>query len=200
MVSVAMLPIEPRRLGAPLRLLAQRQVDRAQLLDAPGLQFINEIKGGALPKEFIPAISKGFESAMNNGALAGYPVKSMRVRLLDGSIHSNDSHALDFEHAAITGFKNVAAKAAPRLLEPWMKVTVTMPEEYTGILTGDLNRRRGVIKQMEMDSITAMVPLSELFGYITVLRTLSSGRASASLTFDGYQAVPENIAAGVLAR
>ena len=168
--------------------------------DAPGLQFINEIKGGAIPKEFIPAISKGFESAMNSGALAGYPVKSMRVRLLDGSIHSNDSHALDFEHAAITGFKNVAAKAAPRLLEPWMKVTVTMPEEYTGILTGDLNRRRGIIKQMEMDSITAMVPLSELFGYITVLRTLSSGRASASLTFDGYQAVPENIAAGVLAR
>ncbi|MEI3796815.1 MULTISPECIES: elongation factor G [unclassified Chitinophaga] len=171
---------------------------------ATGLEFINEIKGGAIPKEFIPAISKGFESAMHNGALAGYPVKSMRVRLLDGSIHSNDSHALDFEHAAITGFKSVAAKAAPRLLEPWMKVTVTMPEEFTGTLTGDLNRRRGVIKQMEMDgsvqTITAMVPLSELFGYITVLRTLSSGRAAASLTFDSYQTVPGNITSHILVK
>jgi len=172
--------------------------------DAPGLEFINEIKGGVIPKEFIPSISKGFESAMYNGALAGYPVKSMRVRLLDGKIHSNDSHALDFEHAAIIGFKNVAAKAAPRLLEPWMKVTVTMPEEYTGVLTGDLNRRRGVIKHMEMDglqqTITAMVPLSELFGYITVLRTLSSGRAAASLTFENYQAVPENISNNLLVK
>ncbi|MGF6847717.1 elongation factor G [Chitinophaga sp. W3I9] len=171
---------------------------------ATGLEFINEIKGGAIPKEFIPAISKGFESAMNNGALAGYPVKSMRVRLLDGSIHSNDSHALDFEHAAITGFKNVAAKAVPRLLEPWMKVEVTMPEEFTGTLTGDLNRRRGVIKQMEMNgavqTITAMVPLSELFGYITVLRTLSSGRAAASLTFDSYQTVPGNITSHLLVK
>ncbi|MGF6930771.1 elongation factor G [Chitinophaga sp. W2I13] len=171
---------------------------------ATGLEFINEIKGGAIPKEFIPAISKGFESAMNNGALAGYPVKSMRVRLLDGSIHSNDSHALDFEHAAITGFKSVAAKAVPRLLEPWMKVEVTMPEEFTGTLTGDLNRRRGVIKQMEMDgavqTITAMVPLSELFGYITVLRTLSSGRAAASLTFDSYQTVPGNITSHLLVK
>lgn len=171
---------------------------------ATGLEFINEIKGGAIPKEFIPSISKGFESAMHNGALAGYPVKSMRVRLLDGSVHSNDSHALDFEHAAIIGFKSVAAKAAPRLLEPWMKVTVTMPEEFTGTITGDLNRRRGVIRHIEMDgpvqTITAMVPLSELFGYITVLRTLSSGRASASLTFDSYQAVPGNITGNVLAK
>lgn len=171
---------------------------------ATGLEFINEIRGGAIPKEFIPSISKGFESAMHNGALAGYPVKSMRVRLLDGSVHSNDSHALDFEHAAIIGFKSVAAKAAPRLLEPWMKVTVTMPEEFTGTLTGDLNRRRGLIRHIEMDgpvqTITALVPLSELFGYITVLRTLSSGRASASLTFDSYQAVPGNITSNVLAK
>lgn len=168
---------------------------------ATGLEFINEIRGGAIPKEFIPSVSKGFESAMHNGALAGYPVKSMRVRLLDGSVHSNDSHALDFEHAAIIGFKSVAAKAAPRLLEPWMKVTVTMPEEFTGALTGDLNRRRGVIRHIEMDgpvqTITALVPLSELFGYITVLRTLSSGRASASLNFDSYQAVPGNITGNV---
>ncbi|PSL46043.1 translation elongation factor 2 (EF-2/EF-G) [Chitinophaga niastensis] len=172
--------------------------------DVAGLEFINEIKGGSIPKEFIPAISKGFEAAMHNGALAGYPVKSMRVRLLDGAIHPTDSHALDFEHAAIIGFKNSATKAAPRLLEPWMKVEVTMPEEYTGILTGDLNRRRGIIKHMEMNAqvqeITAQVPLAELFGYITVLRTLSSGRASASLTFDGYQTVPDSIAKEILAK
>jgi elongation factor G len=172
--------------------------------DTPGLEFINEVKGGAIPKEFIPAISKGFESAMHNGALAGYPVKSMRVRLLDGGVHTTDSHALDFEHAAVIGFKKVAAKAAPRLLEPWMKVDVTMPEEYTGVLTGDLNRRRGVIKHIDMDAqvqkITAMVPLSQLFGYITVLRTLSSGRASATLTFENYQTVPENISSGILVK
>lgn len=172
--------------------------------DVPGLEFINEIKGGVIPKEFIPSISKGFESAMHNGALAGYPVKSMRVRLLDGKIHDNDSHALDFEHVAIIGFKKVAAKAAPRLLEPWMKVDVTMPEEYTGALTGDLNRRRGVIKHIAMDAqvqtITAMVPLSQLFGYVTVLRTLSSGRASASLTFENYQTVPESISSGILVK
>ncbi|MFY0254930.1 elongation factor G [Chitinophaga sp. 30R24] len=172
--------------------------------DGAGLEFINEIKGGAIPKEFIPSISKGFETAMNTGALAGYPVKAMRVRLLDGAVHDKDSHAQDFEHAAIMGFKNIALQAGPRLLEPWMKVDVTLPEEYTGVLTGDLNRRRGVIKHMEMNAqvqnITAMVPLSELFGYITVLRTLSSGRASASMTFDGYQAVPGNLTAQVLTK
>lgn len=170
--------------------------------DTPGLEFINEIKGGVIPKEFIPAISKGFESAMLNGALAGYPVKSMRVRLLDGRIHDKDSHALDFETAAIIGFKKIATQAAPRLLEPWMNVEVSMPEEYTGAVTGDLNRRRGVIKHIDMQAqlqtINALVPLSELFGYITALRTLSSGRASASLTFEGYQTVPENISNGVV--
>jgi elongation factor G len=169
-----------------------------------GLEFINEIRGGAIPREFIPAVSKGFESAMLSGALAGYPVKSMRVRLLDGAIHEKDSHALDFEHAAVTGFRNVALKAAPRLLEPMMKVTVTLPEEYTGAITGDLNRRRGVIRFMDMNgqvqTITALVPLSGLFGYITVLRTLSSGRAAASLTFESYQVVPENVSAQVLAK
>lgn len=169
-----------------------------------GLEFINEIRGGAIPREFIPSVSKGFESAMLSGALAGYPVKSMRVRLLDGAIHEKDSHALDFEHAAVTGFRNVALKAAPRLLEPMMKVTVTLPEEYTGAITGDLNRRRGVIRFMDMNgqvqTITALVPLSGLFGYITVLRTLSSGRAAASLTFESYQVVPENVSAQVLAK
>ena len=141
---------------------------------------------------------------MHNGALAGYPLKSMRIRLLDGAIHPTDSHALDFEHAAVIGFKNVAAQAAPRLLEPWMKVSVTLPEEYTGAVTGDLNRRRGLIKQIatetQVQTINAMVPLSELFGYITALRTLTSGRATASLTFEQYQAVPGNISQQVLAK
>ncbi|BAV04105.1 translation elongation factor 2 (EF-2/EF-G) [Filimonas lacunae] len=167
--------------------------------EQPGLEFVNEIKGGAIPKEFIPSVKKGFEEAMQSGVLAGYPLQSMRVRLLDGSIHDNDSHALDFEQAAILGFRHAAAKAAPRLLEPCMSVEVNTPEEYTGTLTGDLNRRRGIIKGMEaknnMQIIKATVPLSELFGYVTTLRTLSSGRASASITFLCYQPVPAAIAA-----
>lgn len=169
----------------------------------PGLEFVNEITGGAIPREFIPAVKKGFEEAMKNGVLAGYPVQSMRVRLLDGSIHQNDSHALDFEHAAIMGFRVAAAKAGARLLEPFMSVEVTLPEEHTGVITGDLNRRRGVIRGMEMKAsaqyIKAEVPLSDLFGYVNTLRTLSSGRAAASVTFQDYQLVPNNIAGKVLA-
>lgn len=162
-----------------------------------GLLFVNEIKGGAIPKEFIPFIRKGFENAMQYGALAGYPLQGMQVRLLDGSIHINDSHALDFEQAAVLGFRHAAAKAAPRLLEPGMQVEVTTPDEYTGVITGDINRRRGLISSMENKNnqqvIKAAVPLSELFGYITTLRTLSSGRAGASVTFSHYQPVPEGV-------
>ncbi|HVW58628.1 MAG TPA: elongation factor G [Puia sp.] len=160
----------------------------------PGLDFINEIRGGAIPREFITSVSKGFETAMRTGVIACYPVRSMQVRLIDGSIHEKDSHAPDFEQVAVLGFKNAARKAAPRLLEPVMRVDVTSPEEFTGPVTGDLNRRRGIIKGAEMkhnvQNIQADVPLSELFGYITVLRTLTSGRASASLTFQDYQLVP----------
>lgn len=170
--------------------------------EKPGLEFVNEIKGGVIPKEFIPSVAKGFESAMQTGVLAGYPVNSMKVRLLDGKIHNNDSHAQDFELAAILGFKNVAAKASPQLLEPWMKVDVTLPEEYTGAVTGDLNKRRGLIQHMEADGntqqVSALVPLSELFGYITVLRTLTSGRASASMTVERYREVPSGIAGQVI--
>ncbi|WP_212003509.1 elongation factor G [Chitinophaga sp. HK235] len=159
--------------------------------DDPGLEFINEIKGGAIPKEFIPSISKGFESAMKNGALKGFPVHSMQIRLLDGKIHPTDSHAQDFEQVAMIAFRNIATQAAPRLLEPVMSVEVTTPEEYTGAITGDLNRRHGLIRHMEIrnsvQNITASVPLAELFGYITVLRTLSSGRATASVTFSEYK-------------
>jgi elongation factor G len=165
--------------------------------DVPGLEFINEIKGGAIPKEFIASVNKGFEAAMQTGALAGYPVNSMRVRLFDGSIHDNDSSAQDFEHVAVTGFKAAALKALPRLLEPVMLVDVTTPDEYTGAITGDLNRRRGLIRGIEMKDnvqcIKAEVPLSELFGYIMTLRSLSSGRAGASVNFHNYQLVPGNI-------
>lgn len=168
----------------------------------PGLEFVNEITGGSIPREFIPSVKKGFEEAMKTGALAGYPVQSMRVRLLDGNIHVTDSHALDFEHAAIMGFRQAASKAAPRLLEPVMSVEVTLPEEHTGAITGDLNRRRGVIKGMEMKAnaqyIKAEAPLSDLFGYINTLRTLSSGRAAASVTFQDYQLVPGNITSRIL--
>lgn len=171
---------------------------------AAGLEFINDIKGGAIPREFIPSVKKGFEEAMKTGALAGYPVNSMRVRLLDGHIHETDSHAQDFEHAAVMGFRDAARKAAPRLLEPFMSVEVTMPEEHTGAITGDLNRRRGIIRGMEMKAnqqyVKAEVPLSGLFGYIMVLRTLSSGRAAASLTFQDYQLVPGGIAEKVIAK
>ena len=169
-----------------------------------GLEFINEIKGGAVPREFIPSVKKGFEEAMKTGALAGYPVNGMRIRLLDGKVHETDSHAQDFEHAAWTGFRDAAKKAAPRLLEPFMSVEVTMPEEHTGVITGDLNRRRGIIRGMEMKAsqqyLKAEVPLSGLFGYVNVLRTLSSGRASASLTFQDYQLVPGGIAEKVIAK
>lgn len=162
----------------------------------PGLEFINDIKGGAIPREFIASVNKGFEVAMQTGILAGYPVQSMRVRLFDGDIHENDSHAQDFEQVALIGFRAAAAKALPRLLEPVMLVDVTTPEEYTGVVTGDLNRRRGIINGIEMKDkvqcIKASVPLSELFGYVTVLRSITSGRASVSLSFKDYQLVPDN--------
>jgi elongation factor G len=161
------------------------------------LEFVNEIKGGAIPKEYIPSVQKGFEEAMKTGVLSGYPMQSMRVSLLDGQIHENDSHALDFEHAAVMGFRNVAAKAKPRLLEPVMSVEVTTPEEYTGLVTGDLNRRRGMIRNLEMSGnaqvIKADVPLAELFEYVTTLRTLAAGRAVASITFVGYEVAPASV-------
>lgn len=163
--------------------------------DLPGLEFVNDIKGGSVPREFAVAVHKGFESAMQTGMLAGYPVKSMRVRLFDGAIHDKDSHAQDFEQVACMGFKAAALKAAPRLLEPVMLVDVTTPDEYTGAITGDLNRRRGIIRGIELKSnvqcVKAEVPLSRLFGYITALRSISSGRAAVSLTFHDYQLVPE---------
>ena len=170
--------------------------------EGTGLQFINAIVGGVIPKEFIPAVEKGFKSAMDNGPLAGYPLERMKVRLFHGSYHDVDSDALSFEMAARLGFKEAAKKASPKLMEPIMAVDVVTPDEYTGSITGDLNRRRGIMKGMDTKGtstvVKASVPLSELFGYVTDLRTMSSGRATASLTFSHYDVVPNNIAEEVI--
>ena len=172
--------------------------------EGDGLQFVNQIVGGKIPREFIPAVEKGFKNAMDNGPLAGFPVQTMKVRLYDGSFHDVDSDSLSFELAAGIAFKAAAKKANPVLLEPIMSVEVTTPDEFTGGVTGDLNKRRGIMKGMDMKGnaqiIKADVPLSELFGYVTDLRTLSSGRASASLTFSHYNNVPKNIAEDIIAK
>lgn len=168
-----------------------------------GLQFVNQIVGGAIPREFIPAVQKGFEQAMVNGPLANYPLDTMKVRLYHGSFHDVDSDTLSFELAARAGFRAAAVKCGPVILEPIMAVEVVTPDEYTGSITGDLNKRRGVMKGMDTRGnsgvIKADVPLSLLFGYITDLRTISSGRATASLTFSHYDPVPKNIAEEVIA-
>lgn len=170
--------------------------------DKPGLEFENDIVGGVIPREFIPAIQKGFEQSMANGPLAGYPIDNMKVRLYHGSYHDVDSDALSFELAARIGFKEAARKCAPQLLEPVMGVEVISPDEYTGSVTGDLNRRRGIMKGMDTRGgaqvIKADVPLAELFGYVTDLRTITSGRASATLTFSHYAPVPKNLAEKVI--
>jgi elongation factor G len=167
-----------------------------------GLQFVNEIVGGVIPREFIPAIEKGFQQAMVNGPLANYPIDNMKVRLYHGSFHDVDSDTLSFELAARAGFKTAAAKCHPVILEPIMGVEVVTPDEYTGAITGDLNKRRGIMKGMDTRGtsgvVKADVPLSELFGYVTDLRTISSGRATASLTFSHYDKVPKNIAEQVI--
>jgi elongation factor G len=166
--------------------------------EKPGLEFVNNIVGGVIPREFIPAVQKGFEEAMKNGALAGYPMDSMKVRLFHGSYHDVDSDSLSFELAARMGYKEAAKSAGAKLMEPIMAVDVVTPDDYTGPITGDLNRRRGIMKGMDSRQgaviLKADVPLSELFGYVTDLRTMSSGRATASLTFSHYEFVPQNIA------
>jgi elongation factor G len=167
-----------------------------------GLEWVNEIKGGVIPKEFIPSIKKGFEESMKNGVLAGFEIERMRVRLFFGSFHDVDSDALSFELAARMGFKEAAKKCKPVLLEPIMGVEVVSPDEYTGNVIGDINRRRGLPKGQDTKGgatvIKADVPLSELFGYVTDLRIITSGRASASLTFSHYAEVPKNLAEKVI--
>src|SRR6267378_1549447 len=167
-----------------------------------GLEFENDIVGGVIPREFIPAVQKGFEQSMSNGPLAGYPIDAMKVRLFHGSYHDVDSDSLSFELAARVGFREAAKKCGPQLLEPIMAVEVVSPDEYTGSVTGDLNRRRGVMKGMDTRGgaqvIKADVPLSELFGYVTDLRTITSGRAAASLTFSHYAPVPRALAEKII--
>jgi len=167
-----------------------------------GLQFIDEVKGGRIPREYIPSVQKGFEGAILNGPLAGFPVDSLKVTLIDGSYHAVDSDQLSFEICARQAFRSAAPKAAPILLEPIMKLEIVTPEEYMGDIIGDLNRRRGEVGGMESKGgakvISARVPLSEQFGYVTVLRTLSSGRATSSMEFSHYQEVPKSMAEKVL--
>ena len=169
-----------------------------------GLVFINEVKGGNIPSEFIPAVEKGFKAAMMNGPLAGFPVESMKVTLKDGSFHPVDSDSQSFETVARFGFKAAAKHASPVILEPIMSVEVTTPDDYTGAVSGDLNKRRGIMCGMESKNnsqiIRANVPLAELFGYITDLRTLTSGRANATLTFLKYDIVPKQIADDIIAK
>ena len=168
-----------------------------------GLQFDNQVKGGNVPKEFVPCVEKGFQSAMANGCLAGYEVQSLKVTLLDGSYHPVDSDQLSFELAARMAFRHACPKCKPVLLEPIMSLEVVTPEDYMGDIVGDLNRRRGQIVAMDTTSngariVKAFVPLSEQFGYVTVLRTLSSGRATSTMTFDHYAEVPSAMAKDIV--
>ena len=168
-----------------------------------GLQFVDLVKGGNIPKEFIPAVQKGFQNAMKNGVLGGYPMDSLKVELVDGSFHPVDSDQLSFEIAALQAYKNACAQAKPVLMEPIMKLEVVTPEENMGDVIGDLNKRRGQVEGMDTARsgariIKAMVPLSEMFGYVTALRTITSGRATNSMQYDHHEAVSSSIAKAVL--
>jgi elongation factor G len=167
-------------------------------------QFVNALFGGSIPKEFVPAIQKGFESAMSTGVLASYPMESMKVRVFDGSFHQVDSDAMSFELCAKQGYREAGRKARPVLLEPIMKVEVLTPDQYMGDVTGDLNRRRGMLEGMDtkhgVQVIKAKVPLSEMFGYVTQLRSLTSGRATSTMEFSHYSPAPNNIAEEVVAK
>jgi len=168
-----------------------------------GLQFVNEVKGGNIPKEFIPSIQKGFENAMKNGILGGYPMDSLKVTVLDGSFHPVDSDQLSFEIAALQAYKNACAQAKPVLMEPIMKLEVVTPEENMGDVIGDLNKRRGQVEGMEEARsgarvVKAQVPLSEMFGYVTALRTITSGRATSSMEYDHHAPLSSSIAKTVL--
>jgi elongation factor G len=167
-----------------------------------GLQFVDEIKGGNIPREYIPSVEKGFKEAMRNGVLAGYPVDSLKVVLKDGSYHSVDSDSLSFEICAKQAFRHALRKVKSVLLEPIMSAEVVTPEEYMGDVIADFNRRRGQVEGMESKAgarvIKAKVPLAEKFGYVTVLRTLTSGRATSTMEFSHYEEVPENIAKEII--
>jgi len=167
-----------------------------------GLQFVDEVKGGNIPKEYIPSVEKGFKAAMLNGMLAGYPLTSLKVCLLDGSFHPVDSDALSFEICARLAFRKAMPKCGPVLMEPIMSLEVVTPEDYMGDVVGDLNRRRGQIVDMDSKGnariVKAKVPLAEQFGYVTVLRTLTSGRATSSMEFSHYAEVPANLSKEII--
>ncbi|HEY1025191.1 MAG TPA: elongation factor G [Sphingobacteriaceae bacterium] len=169
-----------------------------------GLQFENEIVGGSIPREYIPSVQKGFEASMSNGVLAGFPVTDMKVRLIDGSFHAVDSDSLSFEIAARSAFREALPKCKPVLMEPIMKIEVLTPEENMGDVMGDLNRRRGQLQGMDTRAgaqvIKALVPLSEMFGYVTQLRTITSGRATSTMEFDHYEPAPKNVQDEVVAK
>jgi elongation factor G len=167
-----------------------------------GLQFVNEVVGGSIPREYVPSVQKGFAEAMKTGTLAGYPLSTMKVRLFDGSFHAVDSDSLSFEICAKSAFREAAPKAQPILLEPIMKLEVLTPADYMGDVQGDLNRRRGMLEGVDERAgsqvIKAKVPLSEMFGYVTSLRTITSGRASSTMEFDHYEEVPRSLAEEVI--
>ena len=171
--------------------------------EGTGLQFVNKVTGGNIPKEFIPAVEKGFASAMKNGVLGGFPMDSLKVELLDGSFHPVDSDQLSFEICALQAYKNACSQAKPVLMEPIMKLEVVTPEENMGDVIGDLNKRRGQVEGMDTSRsgariVKAMVPLGEMFGYVTALRTITSGRATSSMTYDHHAPVSSTIAKTVL--
>ena len=170
-----------------------------------GFEFINSIKGGVVPSEYIPAVRKGIEEAMNNGVVAGYPVVDIKVELYDGSYHEVDSSEMAFSIAGSMGLQEGVRKATPTLLEPVMKVVVVTPEEFMGDVIGDLNSKRGRIESMEdlssgTKEITSFVPLGEMFGYTTNLRSMTQGRASSSMELDHYADVPNNVADAIIAK
>jgi elongation factor G len=169
-----------------------------------GLEFINSIKGGNIPREFIPSVEKGFKDSMKNGVLAGFPIDALVVELIDGSYHNVDSDSLSFELCAKMAYRSALKACSPILLEPIMKLEVVTPEENMGDVVGDLNRRRGMMKGMDDRNgakvLKADVPLSEMFGYVTQLRTITSGRASSSMEFSHYAEAPRNISEDVVAK
>jgi elongation factor G len=169
-----------------------------------GLQFVNEISGGSIPREYIPSVEKGFASAMANGVLAGFPLPDLKVRLIDGSFHAVDSDSLSFELAARMAYREALPKCKPVLMEPIMKIEILTPEENMGDVIGDMNRRRGQLLGMDTRNgsqvIKALVPLSEMFGYVTQLRTITSGRATSTMEFDHYEPAPKNVQDEVVAK
>jgi elongation factor G len=169
------------------------------------LQFVDEVKGGNIPREYIPSVQKGFTASMKNGVLAGFPMERLKVVLIDGSYHPVDSDQLSFEICAALAFKDACRKAKPVLMEPIMKLEIVTPEENMGDVIGDLNKRRGQVEGMESSRsgariVKAKVPLAEMFGYVTTLRTITSGRATSSMEFSHYNQCPNNVAEAVIAK